>query len=132
MIAVGQTSQAHMQANTSANAQSNWIYIADSDADSDSDLEILFDDELTTNPRNATNAGTAQRNGEPSRMNAHNSRTTPGIRNGMELQSPRNVSTSRKITQSEFEEALTNLVVDEMLPFSFIESEAFKKYTNCE
>lgn len=36
------------------------------------------------------------------------------------------------ISQADFEEALINLVIDEMLPFSFVESDSFRKYTNCE
>lgn len=34
--------------------------------------------------------------------------------------------------EAKFEEALINLVVDELLPVSFIESAAFHKYTNGE
>lgn len=37
-----------------------------------------------------------------------------------------------RISQPEFEEALIDLVIDEMVPLSFVESKAFKMFTNCE
>lgn len=114
---------------------SNWIHIVDSDADSDSDLEIMFDDEITANPSNAN----AREDGpSTAQANTANQRSTNPIRNRTaqsEQPTPRNEPNSiapRKISQLEFEEALTNLVVDELLPFSFIESQAFKSYTHCE
>lgn len=38
----------------------------------------------------------------------------------------------REICQTEFERSLIDLVIDEMLPLSFVESQAFRMYTNCE
>lgn len=37
-----------------------------------------------------------------------------------------------EICQTEFERLLIDLVIDEMLPLTFVESQAFRMYTNCE
>lgn len=39
---------------------------------------------------------------------------------------------NQRVSQSELDDSLINLVVDQILPFSFVESQAFQAYTNRE
>lgn len=85
---------------------------------------LISAERRTFTPRNPVDRINSTRQTDPiNKIDCNRERTRNPIIHGNNFQ---------KVSQTDFDNSLINLIVDRLLPISFVESEAFKTYSNCK